>query len=99
MDIEDQGHGPVGQDGGPGKSLRVLVDLTQVFNHGLMLSNDLIHDESEAMTVQVGDNDLLLTNTSIQSFFPLMYLFLKKEMPTTMLDVDTYANFALISNF
>jgi hypothetical protein len=59
MRIENQSHGPIAEDGGAGDHLDVSIQPAQVLDHGLMISEHLVHDEAVMAVFGFDHHDLL----------------------------------------
>jgi len=57
--IEDQGHSSIAQNGGARHQIDMPVEPAQVFDHGLVISEDLVDDEAIASRFGFRNHDLL----------------------------------------
>ena len=56
--VENQGHGAVAEDGGPGDSFDVTVVRFQRLDDDLLLAEQIIHEQSDALAAfAFGDDD------------------------------------------
>src|ERR1035441_325141 len=59
MRIENQSHGPVAEDGGPGDHLNVAIKPAEVLDHRLVIAEHLVHDEAVMPVLGFNHHNLL----------------------------------------